>query len=79
MLIKFYSSPLVEQDDTLGRVLTKASLHHSTISQMAGHTDSLHALVKLVRGITHVWIPESITTLSENIDKSTLFITLPKV
>lgn len=78
MLIKCESSLLVEQDDTLGRVLTKAGLRHSIISQMAIHTDSSHVLVKLMRGVTHVWIPESTTTISENIDNTNFFVMIPK-
>lgn len=39
-VIKFEWSALVEQGDTLGRVLTKASPHHPISRRTAVHTDS---------------------------------------
>lgn len=62
---------------TAGRALTKASLRHPIISQMAVPADPSHAPVRLTRGVAHVWTPESITTVSENTDNRTLFVTMP--
>lgn len=77
MLIKFSSSLLVEQDDTLGRVQTKASLRHSVISHMRC-TQSSHVLVKLMRG--HSGLDTRVChILNESIDNDTLFVPTLKV
>lgn len=75
MLIKDLSSLLAERDDTqLAGPRRRRACVTPFISPMAVRASSSRAPVRLTRGVTHVWTPESITKVSESTENRTLFV-----